>query len=101
MSSRSLYVYFIVRPEANSSFEATRRAEISVASTRAGSTTPASTASRHLPAHKHHASPGRSPGNDPRGVSKSFPRERVYFKNSGVTSAHTVWAPISLGPVLQ
>ena len=50
---------------------------------------PASCASSHLKAHKHHLSPASSPGNPPLGVLKSFPRLLVNVKKSLVIEAHT------------
>ena len=62
---------------------------------------PARLASLHLPAHKHHLSPGDKPGNPPRLLDKSFPRDLVKDKKFLVIVAHTTWTPWSFSSVLQ
>lgn len=81
--------------------ETTRVALLCVASAMTGGATPASSASRHRPAHRHQRSPGFSPAKPPRGVSRSLPRAFVNRKNVEVTSLQTTCTPVSSGSVEQ
>jgi hypothetical protein len=64
---------------------------------------PASSASCHRGAHKHHLSPGCRPGkpNCRFGVDRSFPAAFEKARNSAVRTTQTVCDPTSSGPVLQ
>jgi hypothetical protein len=64
---------------------------------------PASSASCHRGAHKHHLSPGCRPGkpNCRFGVDRSFPAAFEKARNSAVSTTQTVCDPTSSGPVLQ
>src|SRR6476620_6200825 len=64
---------------------------------------PASSASCHRGAHKHHLSPGCKPGkpNCRFGVERSFPAALEKARNSAVRTTQTVCDPTSSGPVLQ
>src|SRR5215217_4762547 len=64
---------------------------------------PASSASCHRGAHKHHLSPGCRPGkpNCRFGVDRSFPAALENARNSAVRTTQTVCDPTSSGPVLQ
>ena len=73
-----------------------------VASSTTLGATPASNASCHRSAHKHHLSPGRNPGNEGRrGVIKSFPRLRVNVRNGSSITAATTCRPSSFASVRQ
>ena len=64
---------------------------------------PASNASCHRGAHKHHRSPGCNPGKPHwrLGVERSFPAAFENARNSAVSITQTVCDPTSSGPVLQ
>src|SRR3954471_1243503 len=64
---------------------------------------PASSASCHRGAQRHHLSPGCRPGkpNCRLGVDKSFPAAFEKARNSAVRTTQTVCDPTSSGPVLQ
>ena len=74
-----------------------------VASRTTSGALPASRASFHRSTHKHHWSPGLSPGNSycGTGVDKSLPRLRENFKKSSVIRAQTKCIPWSSTPVRQ
>ena len=77
------------------------RAVLWVPAKSTGGATPASRASFHRDAHRHHLSPGFKPGKlEPgTGVLRSLPWDLVYVKNSAVISAQITWVPRSWGPV--
>jgi len=82
------------------SFEVCRNAASLVDSAIISGALPALCASTHLRAHRHHLSPAVNPGNDGgRAADRSFPLLFVNSKNLSSTTAHTVWAPGSSGPV--
>lgn len=73
-----------------------------VASMTTGGATPASAASFHRMAHRHHLLPGFKPGKlDPLGVVRSLPLAAVKFKNSVVMIAQTTCEPWSDASVRQ
>lgn len=74
-----------------------------VASRSTGGATPASSASFQRVTHRHHRSPGSSPGKSHSGcgVTRSLPCARENSRNSRVIFAHTVCKPTSPPPVRQ